>query len=38
MKAPETTGFFELVRVMYRRHASETWASMSSLVENAVAR
>ena len=38
VKAPETTGFFELVRVMYRRHASDTWASMSSLVENAVAR
>ena len=38
VKAPDTTGFFELVRVMYRRQASETCASMSSLVEKAVAR
>ena len=38
VNAPETTGFFELVRVMYRRHASDTLASMSSFVENAVAR
>ena len=38
VNAPETTGFFEFVRVMYSRQASETWASMSSLVENAVAR
>ena len=38
VKAPDTTGFFEFVRVMYRRQASETWASMSALVEKAVAR
>ena len=38
VNAPETTGRFEFVRHMYSRQASETWASMSSLVENAVAR
>ena len=38
VKAPDTTGFFEFVRTMYSRQASDTWASMSSLVENAVAR
>ena len=38
VNAPETTGFFEFVRVMYSRQASDTPASMSSLVENAVAR
>jgi hypothetical protein len=38
VKAPETTGFLELVRTMYRRQASETSASMSALVEKAVAR
>ncbi len=38
VNAPETTGFFELVSVMYRRHASETCGSISSFVENAVAR
>ena len=38
VKAPLTTGFVELVRTMYRRHASDTWASMSLFVENAVAR
>ena len=38
VNTPDTTGLFELVRVMYRRHASETLASMSSLVENTVAR
>jgi hypothetical protein len=38
VKAPETTGFFEFVSVMNRRQASETCASMSSFVENAVAR
>ena len=38
VNAPDTTGLFELVRVMYRRQASETWASMSLLVEKAVAR
>ena len=36
--APETTGRFELVRTRYSRQASETWASMSSFVEKAVAR
>jgi hypothetical protein len=29
---------FEFVSVMYSRHASDTCASMSSFVENAVAR
>ncbi len=38
VNAPDTTGFFVFVRIMYRRHASDTWASMSSLVEKAVAR
>ena len=38
VNAPETTGLREFVRVMNRRHASETPASMSSLVEKAVAR
>ncbi len=38
VKAPETTGFFEFVRVMYSRQASDTCGSMSSLVEKAVAR
>ncbi len=38
VNAPETTGFFEFARTMYSRHASDTWGSMSSLVENAVAR
>ena len=38
VNAPDTTGLSEFVSVMYRRHASETWASMSALVENAVAR
>ena len=38
VKAPETTGRFVLVRTRYSRQASETWASMSSFVENAVAR
>ena len=38
VNAPETTGFFEFVRVMNSRHASETCGSMSSFVENAVAR
>ena len=38
VNAPDTTGFFEFVRTMYSRQASETCASMSSLVENAVAR
>ena len=38
VNAPDTTGLFEFVRVMYRRQASETLASMSSLVEKAVAR
>ena len=38
VNAPETTGFFEFVRVMNRRQASETCASMSSFVEKAVAR
>ncbi len=38
VNAPDTTGFFELVSVRYSRQASETCASMSSLVENAVAR
>ncbi len=37
-KAPDTTGFFELIMAMYRRQASDTCASMSALVENAVAR
>jgi hypothetical protein len=38
VKAPLTTGLRVLVRIMYRRQASETWASMSALVEKAVAR
>jgi hypothetical protein len=38
VKAPDTTGRFELVRTRKRRHASETCASMSLLVEKAVAR
>ena len=38
VKAPETTGFFEFVRIRNRRHASDTCASMSLFVENAVAR
>ena len=38
VNAPETTGRFELVRHRNSRQASETWASMSLLVENAVAR
>ena len=37
-KAPDTTGRFELVSTMYSRQASDTCASMSALVENAVAR
>ena len=36
--APLTTGLRVLVRIMYRRQASDTWGSMSSFVENAVAR
>ena len=38
VNAPDTTGLREFVRVMYRRHASDTWASISALVEKAVAR
>ena len=38
VNAPETTGFLELVRARRSRQASETPASMSSLVEKAVAR
>ena len=38
VNAPETTGFLEFVRVMNRRQASDTCASMSSFVEKAVAR
>ena len=38
LKAPETIGFFDVVSTMYSRQASETCASMSWLVEKAVAR
>jgi hypothetical protein len=38
LNAPDTMGFFDVVRHMYRRHASDTCDSMSLLVENAVAR
>ena len=38
VKAPETIGFFEFVRASRSRQASDTPGSMSSFVENAVAR
>ena len=38
VKAPETTGRFEFVSTRWRRQASATATSMSSFVENAVAR
>jgi hypothetical protein len=38
VKAPDTIGLVELVRARNSRQASDTCASMSALVENAVAR
>jgi hypothetical protein len=38
VNAPETIGRFVFVSASRSRQASETWGSMSSFVENAVAR